>query len=425
MAMSCIGPLVGSCCATMACQACQCCAVGIANVSARVAYCTMFLLSMILSWILRDYAQPMMEKIPWIVRSAASYKIDSDVWYGQQAVYRVAFGNFVFFMALCLSLIGVKDRSEPRDKLHHGAWTLKFLAWIVCIVMPFFLPNPVLELFAFFARFGSGFFLIIQVVILLDFAAAWNESWASKESEKWLYALLAVTVACFTGSLTLIGLLYQWYRPHGDCSLNIFFITFTLLGCFAFSVVSIHPAVKGGSLMPSAVITAYCVYLCYSALSSEPASYVCNGIADHNAQMTRSALTMGMITTLFSVVYSALRAGSNASFFSVVDDENQGTLLSAPAVDDSDDEEGMTRGGGSRSGPVEYNYSFFHLIFALATMYTAMLMTGWANGAMGQSEIDVGWTSVWVKILSQWTTIGLYSWTLVAPALMPDRDFGY
>jgi hypothetical protein len=29
--------------------------------------------------------------------------------------------------------------------------------------------------------------------------------------------------------------------------------------------------------------------------------------------------------------------------------------------------------------PVTYNYSFFHLIFALASMYIAMLMTGWGS----------------------------------------------
>ena len=29
--------------------------------------------------------------------------------------------------------------------------------------------------------------------------------------------------------------------------------------------------------------------------------------------------------------------------------------------------------------PITYNYSFFHLIFALASMYIAMLMTGWGS----------------------------------------------
>ncbi len=47
--------------------------------------------------------------------------------------------------------------------------------------------------------------------------------------------------------------------------------------------------------------------------------------------------------------------------------------------------------------PVTYNYSFFHLIFALASCYIAMLMTGWGTGAEEKDLIDVGWFSVWVS----------------------------
>ena len=69
----------------------------------------------------------------------------------------------------------------------------------------------------------------------------------------------------------------------------------------------------------------------------------------------------------------------------------------------------MSRAERARpKGPVGYNYSFFHLIFALASMYVAMLMTGWGTGPEGTDRIDVGWTSVWVKVASQWMTAALY-----------------
>lgn len=75
--------------------------------------------------------------------------------------------------------------------------------------------------------------------------------------------------------------------------------------------------------------------------------------------------------------------------------------------------------------PITYNYSFFHLIFALASMYIAMLMTGWGAVEQEKDRLDVGWTSVWVKTGAEWVTALLYTWTLLAPALMPDRDWGY
>lgn len=73
--------------------------------------------------------------------------------------------------------------------------------------------------------------------------------------------------------------------------------------------------------------------------------------------------------------------------------------------------------------PVTYNYSFFHLVFALASMYIAMLMTGWGTNPQERDLIDVGWTSVWVKLVTQWVTAATYIWMLIAPAVFPDRDF--
>jgi len=397
---------------------------------------------MILSWVLRDYAKPMMMKIPWIVRGYAESALDGDTWYGQQAVYRVSFGNFTFFLALCMVLMGVKDRSDSRDIIHHGSWHLKFLAWIILMIFPFFLPPVLIDAYAWMARFGSGAFLVVQMIILLDFAAAWNQSWASKESEKWLYALLAVTVGLYLGSAVAIGFMFHWFHPDPSCSLNALLLSMTLVLCLCFSMVSVHPSVPSGSLMPSAVITAYCTYLCFSALSSEPASYTCNGISRDASTLSASTLSAGMLLTMLSVVYSALRAGSNSSFFNTSDVENSSQdpdagarlgpyqqLVTAggdlPEEPDLEPEDQEMKRAAAPLGPVQYNYSFFHLIFALASMYVAMLMTGWGEESEEQDKIDVGWISVWVKIISQWATALLYSWTLLAPILLPDRDFGF
>jgi hypothetical protein len=54
-------------------------------------------------------------------------------------------------------------------------------------------------------------------------------------------------------------------------------------------------------------------------------------------------------------------------------------------------------------------------------MYIAMLMTGWGAVEQEKDRVDVGWTSVWVKTGAEWVTALLYSWTLVAPVLFPER----
>ena len=35
------------------------------------------------------------------------------------------------------------------------------------------------------ARVGSGMFLCVQILMLLDFVVAWNDAWVDKEDERW------------------------------------------------------------------------------------------------------------------------------------------------------------------------------------------------------------------------------------------------
>ncbi|KAK9823454.1 hypothetical protein WJX72_002870 [[Myrmecia] bisecta] len=432
------GSALASCAAMCACQACGFAARETFRKSARLAYCVLFTLAMVLAWVLRDFARPLMEKIPWIFHHASTDP--SDEWYGQQAVYRVSMGNFMFFGLLSAVLVGVRYKSDKRDQyLQHGGWFVKITLWLLCNALPFFFPVSVVNAYSWAARFGSGAFLIVQMIILLDLTQSWNDSWVAKEDNRYLYALLGITLGAYVGAATLAGLLFWLFAPSGsECSFNICMITLTLVLCLAFSLLSLHPSAQNGSLFPSAVITLYCTYLCYSALQSEPHNYPCNGVGHKYTAASATTLAAGMLLTLLSVVYSALRAGSNTQTFMTSGYSEPDAAPEQPLLEA---EEGTSAGldgeapgaaAGDKRGDkaisefetVTYSYSFFHLIFALASMYIAMLMTGWGTGAEEKDLIDVGWTSVWVKLASQWLTALLYAWTLAAPLLFPDRTFG-
>eukprot|EP00891_Asterochloris_glomerata_P004139 jgi/Astpho2/4139/Aster-01281 len=436
------GSWLASCAAVCACQACQCVTKEMLRKSARLAYCALFTLAMVLAWILRDFAKPLIEKIPWIVHQATGDI--SDRWYGQQAVYRLSMGNFLFFGLMSAVLVGVKYKSDKRDQfLHHGGWLVKLMLWLGFNALPFFFPVGLVNAYAWLARFGSGVFMIVQMIILVDMAQSWNDSWVNKDDHRFLYGLLGLTVSCYVGALTLIGIMFYWFNPAGaagGCSFNIVIIVLTLLLCLSFSLLSIHPLARNGSLFPAAVVTLYCTYLCYSSLQSEPHDYQCNGLGKRLTAASGSTLAIGMVITIVSVVYSALRAGSNTQTFSrgvqgaseqplVGVDEEEG--LTSAGLDGEPQDQRMSRQGTAERDEkamdefeeVTYNYSFFHFIFALASMYIAMLMTGWGTAAEEKDLIDVGWTSVWVKVVAQWLTAGLYAWTLGAPVMFPDRDF--
>lgn len=448
-----MGSIATSMAAYCACQACQCASREVLRHSARLAYSVLFFLSIILSWVLRDFAKPLLEKLPWIVKHAT--ELTGDSWYGQQAVFRLSLGNFLFFGCMSLAMLGVKFKNDKRDVyLQHGNWLVKLGVWLIFCTVPFFFPNELVNAYGWAARFGAGIFLVIQMIILLDFVQYWNESWveAGDDDNRWLYGLLAVTVTAYAAVITMAVLMFMWFKPAGagSCSLNMALVSCNLVLAVVFAMVALYPHLhpsRQGNVFPASAIALYCTYLCFSALQSEPRDYECNGLAQHLTATSGSTMALGMVATIAAVVYSAFRAGSNTHIFSLEgsDGEPETTHLLAGAeqgelIHTSAGLDGAALPGDESSAPavavasrertalddfqaVTYNYSFFHLIFALASMYIAMLMTGWGTVAQEKDRLDVGWASVWVKTAAQWVTGLLYIWSLAAPSLFPDRDF--
>lgn len=320
-------------------------------------------------------------------------------------------------------MIGVKDQSDRRDSWHHGGWIAKMIIWLLLVVLMFFMPNEVITIYETLSKFGAGLFLLVQVIMLLDFTHSWNDAWVAKDEQKWYIALLVISIGCYIAAYTLSGILFIWFNPSGeDCGLNVFFLVMTMILGFVNGIVALHPAVNG-SLLPAAVVSVYCAYVCYTALSCEPRDYVCNGLNNKSKAVSTSTLILGMLTTVLSVLYSACRAGSSTTFLSPPSSPKSGTKK--PLLEGDDVEEGKDKKDKkeAESQPVTYSYSFFHLIFALASMYSAMLLSDWTSTSDSSDLVDVGWTSVWVRICTEWVTCGLYIWTLVGPLILPDREF--
>lgn len=153
----------GSACCTATCSCFGAVGGAVAKISARALYVCLFVLTTLFCVVMRDYAKPMLAKLPWIV-SATGFDPGTE-WFGAQAVYRISMGSFSFFATMSLLLINVETKSDPRDRLlHHGNWLLKLVAWVLCLVSPFLLgaDSGLIKFYIWFARVASGFFLVAQ-----------------------------------------------------------------------------------------------------------------------------------------------------------------------------------------------------------------------------------------------------------------------
>merc|ERR1711862_472941 len=130
---------------------------------------------------------------------------------------------------------------------------------------------------------------------------------------------------------------------------------------------------------------------------------------------------IGLIVWFCCVLYSSIRSTTNdsAARITMTDTVN----LTDPEDREDDDESS----GDTESDGVNYSWSLFHLMFALATLYVMMTLTNWyAPGKdLTIETISANMSAVWVKIISSWMCFTIYMWTLVAPMVLQDRDFSF
>ncbi|KAF7480758.1 Hypothetical predicted protein [Marmota monax] len=274
-------------CSGASCLLCSCCPNTKNSTVTRLIYAFILLLGTAVSCImLTEGMETQLKKIPGFCEggfkiSVADIKADKDcdVLVGFKAVYRINFALAIFFFAFFLLMLKVKTSKDPRAAVHNGFWFFKIAAIFGIMVGSFYIPGgSFTSVWFVVGMVGAAFFILIQLVLLVDFAHSWNESWVSRMEEGnprvWYAALLSVTTFFYVMSIIVVGLFYTYYTKPDGCTENKFFISINLILCIVVSIISIHPKIQEhqprSGLLQSSVITLYTLYLTWSAMTNEP-----------------------------------------------------------------------------------------------------------------------------------------------------------
>ncbi|PRW59950.1 putative serine incorporator [Chlorella sorokiniana] len=362
---------------------------------AQFIYFAVFLGTVIACWVLRDYGGSALDFSP-LNECLSQTDPTNRSCLGQQAVMAISFGTFCFFALQMLLLLGVSHKSNPRLSIHTGWWPIKFLLWAGACAGFFWVPASALDGFSQAARVFSGFFIILQLIILLDFIYVVNEWLLERDQCAW--ALVASTALLICGAFVGIGFLYHYWAPEPSCSLNIWFITSIILFFLIYGAISISPIrPESAGLFTSACVFAYTTYYCWSALNSEPLSHAC---ANSTASSNKAVQIVGFVVAILALGYSTMSGATSSNAFD------------------------LSAGTGCDDDELPHRPDFFHLMFMLASCYMAMLFVGWdLEGQQGQNSMDRGWGSTWTKIIAAWLCCGLYAWTLIAHRVLKNRSF--
>lgn len=212
-----------------------------------------------------------------------------------------------FSMALSgiffIQLVGTTFFTKFYDIL----WPIKFILFFGLLVLFYFLKAEVFDLngYAWYARVAAFFYLMIQQVILLDFAYTWNDKWVKRSEDDadggcgnlWLVFLLVVSVILITCSCAVIGVMFWQF---GKCTDSQVILSLTVILCSLSCIQQIFFS-EEGSIMTSAIIFSYATYICYSAVTLNPNS-TCNPTISTGYQ-TISQVWQHIFSSFSSYIY--------------------------------------------------------------------------------------------------------------------------
>ena len=175
------------------------------------------------------------------------------------------------------------------------------------------------------------------------------------------------------------------------------------------------------SVLTSAIVLAYVLYLQRTALSSDE-DPVCNPKFDKAGSKTID-LVFGLVFTFLSLI---VISGSTAP---KDEDANMATNLNAPMMEKAEDsgdkvndleEKGKVVKTAEEAHvfPVTTATILFQLLMVLASVYYAMLLTNWGNPSHDDEVYSFfanNNNAYWIGLTAQWVSMIVYLLSLIMP----------
>ncbi|KAM5246121.1 serine incorporator 3 isoform 5-T5 [Ctenodactylus gundi] len=368
-------------CGSASCLLCSCCPNSKNSTVTRIIYAFILFLGTIVSCIMcLKSMESELKKIPGFCEGGFKIKVADpeedkvcNVLVGYKAVYRINFALAIFFFAFFLLMLKVKTSKDPRAALHNGFWFFKIAAIVGIMVGSFYIPGgSFASVWFIVGLIGAFFFIVIQLVLLVDLAHSWNEKWVNLMEE---------------------GNPRVWYA---DRSCNP-------------SLLSIITHIAAPSVAPTNSTPV--------APTSAPPSEDDHFLSVQNI--------FGLFVFVLCLLYSSIRTSSNSQVKKLTLSGSDSVILGDTTGSKASDEEDghPQRVVDNEKDGVQYSYSMCHLMFCLASLYIMMTLTNWYSPDANFQRVSSKWPAVWVKISSSWVCLLLYTWTLVAPLVLTNRDF--
>ncbi|XP_005096899.1 probable serine incorporator [Aplysia californica] len=398
---------------------------------------------------------------------------------GYKAVYRLGLAVVTFYFLLMVLTIFVPSSDHWRASVQNGYWLFKFFVLCGLCVAAFYVPPAFSVYWMYVGMVGGFLFILLQLLMLVDFSHAWNASWVGRTKGRrnlcGLFATIVVAILLFALAAGGMVLLFVFYGLK-DCDTNRVFLGINTGLCVLLTFITILPCTEtrnaNASLLQASVICLYVVYLTWSALTSEPPeqfeslldtlnrktmayfgadpddgssvervldsskipdkafedsyNYTAQCRPDPSfPQSDLIAAYAGLLIMFIMAVYASVRTSHDAHKLGIRT-EGKSCFCCIITKRDNPSLLGGQKVVQNEADGVVYSYSFFHFLFCLAALYIMMQLTNWYRPLETDlNRFGLNWASVWVKMASSWACVIIYIWTLFLPRCCPGRNLSF
>ena len=229
-------------------------------------------------------------------------------------LYRILVTVGTFFLLLSLSTVSYSTLDNFRNDIQHGCWLVKVIIIILLFTLLVNLPSKLSRVWLYISLGMTFLFTIIQLICLLDSVNIIQTSWSNStrlNPSTLYYSSSSLTTFLYLISTAAFICFYIYFAYSLDCKVTRLFISINLVLCLSASFISIHPAVKTGGLLRSAIVTTFCMYHTWSSLNYNP-NDKCNPLAHSSlmieAKPSRDAASIiDIFFLIITLIYFTIR----------------------------------------------------------------------------------------------------------------------
>jgi hypothetical protein len=398
----------------------------------RIGFIILSLICVGFSLLILFFGAPLLKPFNSFIQCPEPNSDDLSNCIGISSVYRMSMALLILHLAVILFSL---TSNKCAKVFNIDCWSFKVLFVFGVYFGLFFVPNSIFAYYAEVSRYLSIVFLLYQVLVSISFAHIINiklvegldkaNDNGGKGAFKYKFWLITLSV------IFAVGTLYWLISCFSDFTfMRLLIVGLTTLSGISFTTLSITDMVTRKRLLTSLYLFSYIAYLCWSAFQSEPTNTT--GTIEINFWDLFFGLGYLFLALCFLGFYVKKKPVSS-------DTEEQKAINKNPLLEEEQDskyslniardqENRLLDNNNNKEDELDIStaYIFFQVFMMFMSVYYCMLLTNWNIVDVNTSEVITHtWASFWIKISVLFSTVILYTWVLLAPRILPDREFEF